>query len=75
MCSCVFIGLQMWIKRIIVLCIVAKCIQIETLSVGYRIMDICISGWYTVNLGTLSSLIVTGWQRWCYGQRWLQFWC
>jgi len=30
--------------------------------------------WQIVDFGTLSSLIVTGWQRWRSGQRWRRFW-
>jgi len=38
-------------------------------------MWIHISGWHIIDLGTLNSLIVTGWRRWCSGQRWCPFWC
>jgi len=45
-------------------------IKIETLSVGMRSIRIHVSGWPIVNLGTLSSIIVTGRHRQHSGQRW-----
>jgi len=40
------------------------------LSVGNRSMYIHISGWHTVDFGTLSCLIFTRWHRWHSRQRW-----
>jgi len=38
-------------------------------------MNIHRSGWRNVDFGTVSSLTVTRWHRWCSGWMWRQFWC
>jgi hypothetical protein len=48
--------------------------QVWITEVGNRRMWIPISGWQIVDFGTLSSIVVTGWYRWCSRQRWHQFW-
>jgi len=38
-------------------------------------MCICISQWHIVDVGTSSSLSISGWCKWRSGERWLRFGC
>jgi len=49
-------------------------LKIEKLSPGQIIMYIHISGWYTFDYWTVSSLIVTGRHRWHSQRTWSWFW-
>jgi len=55
--------------------ILGICIKIETSRTGNRSMCMDISRWQIVDLGTLSSLIVTRGGRWLSGQRGCRFTC
>jgi len=70
--GCSLIREQIWNEFCISLVILGKYIQIDTLSAGKSSMYIHISGWHTVDLGSVSSIIATGrrsgWQSRC-------FWC
>jgi len=65
----------MRMKICIVLAIHGICIKIEKLRVGKRSMCICISQWHIVDVGTSSSLSISGWCKWRSGERWLRFGC
>ena len=70
--GCSLISQLIWNKVFIRLVILGICIKIEKLCVGKSRRWKCISRWYIVDLGTSSSLLVTRWHRWHFGQRWRQ---
>ena len=65
----------MWIVICIGLAIVCICIKNEKFRTGKRSVWIHISGWQIVDLGLLSSLIVTRWRRWRSRLWWSRFCC
>jgi len=73
--ECSFNSPQIWNNIFIVLTVLGRCIMIETLSARKRSMCIYISGRQIWPIGTLSTMIPTGWRRWCSRCRRHEFWC
>jgi len=67
------ISQQIWNWIFITRAILGICIEIEKSSIGKRIWYLHSSGWHTLSLGTLSSLIITVWCRLSSGRRWCRF--
>jgi len=72
--GCSFISQRIWIKICIMLASLSICIKRKKVRRGKESMWIHRSGLQSVNLGTLSSGIVTGWGDWHSRQRWCRLW-
>jgi len=70
--GCCFISQRIWMIICIVLVILGRCIEIGKFGTGRRYMWIHRCGRQIDDLGTLSSGIVTGWDRWGAGKMWLR---
>ena len=73
--ACSFISQQIWIEIFITHAILGICIKIDKLSNGESRMDTYIAGWHTCDFGYVSCLIVTRWNKWCFGRMWRRFRC
>jgi len=69
------ISQQIWNTIFITLAVLHIPLKIQKLRIGKRRRYIDISGWQSFDLGTLSSLMPTGWCKWRSRQRWHRFWC